>query len=165
MAEVVRLAALRDVERIEDIESLADAMLAGLLDLDEPFEAEEALVRLSMPGFVLVAERDDVVIGFAHVVTDGDDAHLEQLAVDPAHVRSGIGRCLVAAVAEQARGRGARSLTVRAFADVGASGEFHRAVGFVDATPQSAFHHEIVTAEIGLGLDDLSPRIWLALPL
>lgn len=159
---VVRFAAVRDVARIEDIESAADEVLATLLGLDEPFEAEEAIVRLTMPGFLLVAERDERVIGFVHVVTDDADAQLEQLAVDPAHARTGVGRALVDAAAAQAANRGSTSLTVRTFSDVGASPRFHHAVGFAEVEPRTTFHRDIVAAEVEMGLDDLGPRIWLA---
>lgn len=162
---VIRLASAADAEGIEAVEAHADAALAALLHLDDEFEPEEALVRLGMPGFLLVAETDGEIVGFAHIVEDGRDALLEQLAVHPRHVRCGIGRALVAASADQARARGSVGLAVRTFDDVGASSAFHRACGFRPAQPRSAFHQEIIDAELDMGLDDLAPRSWFELPL
>lgn len=162
---VIRLAGTHDVDAIERIEASADAVLAGLLDLDAPFEAESALVRLEMPGFVLVAERDDVLVGFAHVVTDDADeasgAMLEQLAVAPEHARSGIGRALVEAASAQAATRDVPSLSVTTFDGVGASPAFHTAVGFSPSAPRTAFELEIEAAEVELGFPALAPRLWL----
>ncbi len=51
---------------------------------------------LDQPGRVtLVAEEDDVVVGFAIVDDRGDHAWLEDLWVEPALQRQGIGRRLV----------------------------------------------------------------------
>lgn len=164
---VIRLAGADDVDAIERIELAADVVLGSLLGLDAPFEAESALVRLEMPGFVLVAERGGEVVGFAHVVTDDADtasgAMLEQLAVAQAHTRSGIGRALVEAASAQTAARNVRSLNVTTFDGVGASPAFHAAVGFTPSAPRTAFEHDIEAAEIELGFPSLAPRLWLRL--
>jgi len=64
-------------------------------------------------GGVFVAERDDVVAGFAVVVTRPDgDAELDALFVEPQLWKRGIGRHLVEHAAAVARQRGATSLHV-----------------------------------------------------
>jgi len=63
------------------------------------------------PGsVVLVAEVDGALAGFAMVVDRGEVAWLEDLWVDPAHQRSGIGAALVAAVCGLGRSWGSAAV-------------------------------------------------------
>jgi ribosomal protein S18 acetylase RimI-like enzyme len=89
------------------------------------------------PGDVLVAEVDGVVVGYAklsqsiafpqhdHVLT------LNGLAVDPQRQRIGAGRRLVEAAIEEARGRGARKLSLRVLGSNTSARLLYEACGFV----------------------------------
>lgn len=57
-----------------------------------------------------VARRDQVLVGFAHVVLDGTDCKLDKLYVHPASQRQGIGTTLLHAVRNWARRQQARRL-------------------------------------------------------
>ena len=60
-------------------------------------------------GDVFVAQRDDVILGFAAILMRPDgDADLDALFVDPALWRRGVGRLLVEHCATVARDRGWR---------------------------------------------------------
>ena len=54
-----------------------------------------------------VAERDTIVVGLAQVKVTGTDANLLKLFVEPAQLRSGVGRLLFQWAAAKARGLGA----------------------------------------------------------
>lgn len=73
--------------------------------------------------FVQVAEAEDgAVAGFALVslrpelLSHEPSSHLEAIAVAPGFERRGIGRMLLAAAEEEARARGAESMTLHVFA-------------------------------------------------
>lgn len=65
---------------------------------------------------------------FADVV-DGN-GHVEQVSVDPAYARRGIGRALLEHVAEWAHGRGAQALTLTTFTEVAWNGPYYKRCGF-----------------------------------
>jgi len=85
---------------------------------------------------VLVAERDDVLLGFAIVTPAGSmPSHehvqvLNGLAVVPARQGAGIGRLLVEAAVDRARVRGARKLTLRVLANNVRARRLYESYGF-----------------------------------
>ncbi len=81
------------------------------------------------PGTCVVAEIDGAPAGFATVLPRPDgEAELDGLFVHPTRQRLGLGRTLIAGVAELARAMGASTLHVIANEDALA---FYHAVGFV----------------------------------
>jgi aminoglycoside 6'-N-acetyltransferase I len=106
--------------------------------------AEAALVLAgaapgTLPLTVLVAEVEGEVVGFAQVGlrshADGcDTAHpvgfLEGWYVRPAHQRRGIGRALVRAAEEWARGHGCREMASDTWLESEESQAAHAALGF-----------------------------------
>lgn len=60
----------------------------------------------------LVAVLDGSVVGFAGSMYVEDEAHVMNIAVDPAARRHGIGRALFAGLVSEATGHGARHLTL-----------------------------------------------------
>lgn len=79
---------------------------------------------------VQVAERDGVLTGVAQISVDGAQADLEKLFVEPAVLRSGVGRALFEWAAAAARARGATSLIIDADPD---AAPFYRRMGARDA--------------------------------
>ncbi len=64
-------------------------------------------------GHVLVAQRDDAIVGFAAVLPRPDgDAELDALFVEPSLWKRGVGRLLVEGCADAGRARGSRILHV-----------------------------------------------------
>ncbi|MDC7122023.1 GNAT family N-acetyltransferase [Cellulomonas fimi] len=94
-------------------------------------------MRASASACVLVAEHDGRVVGLAvaheHVAlnADGPVVWLEEIVVDEAVRRGGVGRALVASVEAWAQAQGARHValaTRRAIA-------FYRALGYTETAP------------------------------
>lgn len=82
-------------------------------------------------GHVRVAEREGVVVGFAVLLEcSGEACELDGLFVEPARMRGGVGRRLVADARRLARERGAQQIDVVANPQAVA---FYEAVGFVAA--------------------------------
>jgi GNAT superfamily N-acetyltransferase len=153
-----------------------------------PDSARSGSSRAAEPGVVLVAVVDggtarpdgtrhettdadgapvERVVGFAHVLEveqhssdeDPPEAHLEQLAVLPAHGRRGIGRSLVEAACTWAAARGHARISLRTYADVPWNAPFYARCGFRasdDDAPggalDTAFQRGLVAAEREAGL-------------
>ncbi len=98
-------------------------------------------------GRTHVAEEDGSVVGFATWAETAGTIELEDLFVDPGHMRRGIASALVSRIAEILRARGAERLEVTANPHALA---FYRAVGFI----------ECCTAETDFGA---APRMVLTL--
>jgi GNAT superfamily N-acetyltransferase len=90
--------------------------------------------RLAMD--VLVAEEDGKVVGFLALsfvpVLSGLRALIDDLAVDPAYQRRGIGAALVEAAVQRADRRGATHLLVDTSRGDPDTRDFYRACGFAD---------------------------------
>jgi GNAT superfamily N-acetyltransferase len=71
-----------------------------------------------------VAERDSTVVGLAQVKVTGTDADLLKLFVEPALLRSGVGRLLFEWATAKARGLGAARMIIEA--DPGAAAFYER---------------------------------------
>jgi GNAT superfamily N-acetyltransferase len=71
-----------------------------------------------------VAERDTTVVGLVQVKVTGTDADLLKLFVEPAQIRSGVGRLLFGWAAARARGLGAVRMIIEA--DPGAAPFYER---------------------------------------
>lgn len=74
--------------------------------------AGEAFRALGMDE---IADDLDRPVGYILVELIGDDAHIEQLSVNPDHARKGLGAGLIDAVALWATGEGIRALTLTTF--------------------------------------------------
>ncbi len=152
----VRLGTVDDVPSLMRIEREAATRFveAGL-------PGAVALPCLAAEDFedVLVAE-DGVVIGFAVVSTCDEDLHLDELDVSPSHAGRGVGRLLLRAVAELARGRGCRRVTLTTFRDVPFNAPFYARVGFVEA--HDARLDALLEDEVARGIA-IAPRVAMEL--
>ena len=71
-----------------------------------------------------------MLVGFILVnIVDGA-AHIDQVSVDPAHARAGIGRRLIEAVEAWARAAGWPALTLTTFVDVPWNAPYYERLGF-----------------------------------
>jgi N-acetylglutamate synthase-like GNAT family acetyltransferase len=61
---------------------------------------------------VTVAEQDGVVVGFARLAGEAPTGELAELFIEPAAVRRGVGRQLLVAAMDTARGLGMTELTI-----------------------------------------------------
>lgn len=160
---ILRYAAPFDVAEIEAVEESADRMLVEHLAPPAWPGIESAESRLSMPGFLLVADTGEHLVGFVHVIEFGDSAHLEQLSVVPEYGRQGVGTELLTAAIDNATARGHSRLTLRTFRDVPWNAPFYARHGFAPSEPATDFHRELVDIERDLGLEQAGPRIQMTL--
>jgi ribosomal protein S18 acetylase RimI-like enzyme len=121
----IRRARRDDIPALSRIEDAAFAV-----DRISPRSFREFVEKRS--ARLLVAERDGLVVGYALVLYRAGTAvaRLYSLAVDPALGGSGIGRCLVEAAAEDARGRGALFLRLEVRPDNAAAIRLYERLGF-----------------------------------
>ena len=154
---VIRPGKAREWPAIDAIETAADALFDGVVDLPE---GAPRSAQLSVPGFVLVAESQGRPVGFAHVLDFDGRFHLEQLSVHPDAQRQGVGAALLVAAENAVRDRGASVVTLRTFAEVPWNAPFYRRHGYADAELPVALRH-LLEVESGLGLT-ASARVTLA---
>ena len=171
-AHLVRRARARDLAALAAVQDASTALLAahvgdvGGTPLGPP--APPGRARTEQPGFLLVAAAgaggEGAVVGFAHVlVLDPADprAHLEQLSVDPAHGRGGIGTALVlAALGESARD-GLPTLSLCTFRDVAFNAPLYARLGFAEPSPLRHYQRDLRHRERRAGLDRLGERVVL----
>jgi GNAT superfamily N-acetyltransferase len=151
-----RTADRRELEQLRVIERRAGALFVdvGLPEIaaDEPPDASE--LRAAEALLVAVDAHDEPV-GYARVELVDGHAHLEQLSVDPASGRQGIGGRLLDAVASWAAARGDDQVTLTTFIDVPFNAPYYVERGFAvvpepDRPPGLA---AVVAAEAAHGLD------------
>ena len=119
---------------------------------DEPPSAD----HLASGAALYVATDDaDQPVGYALVDLVDGHAHLEQISVVPEHGRRGIGQALVQAVADWARARGDREVTLTTFRDVAFNAPFYARHGFVVLNDEDLTEglRTVVAKEAADGLD------------
>ena len=156
----IRTAAPGDLAGLPAIEAAADRMLEASLGLPLP-NAEPAGVAETL--FILVAGTP--AVGFARVDEVDGQAHLEQLSVHPDSAGQGIGRALVAAALQLARGRGYESMTLCTFSGVPFNGPFYASCGFSPVPHPAGELAALRSHEARLGLDALGPRVAMRIRL
>lgn len=158
---MVRMIEAEDEPAIASIEAAADQLLVQMFGPELFSDVTPGADRVADPGFVLVAGRP--CVGFAQVLEEGGTAHLQQLAVDPAHGRQGLGTALVEACCEQARQRGYRELSLTTFRDVRYNAPWYARLGFVTIDEPDGVVARHVKQEQPYGR--LAPRVAMRRPL
>ena len=96
----------------------------------------------------LAARLDGVVVGHAVTSCAGDVAELQRIAVDPSCRRRGIASSLLAAVVEQASGRGCDRLLLEVREDNAGALAFYTARGFVEVDRRPRYYRDGATAVV-----------------
>jgi GNAT superfamily N-acetyltransferase len=145
-----------ELERLRDVERRAGELFieAGMPEIaaDDPPSIDE----LRCAAALLVAVRaDDQPVGYARIEVVDGHAHLEQLSVDPAVGRQGIGSRLLDAVAAWASERGDDEVTLTTFREVAFNAPYYRRRGFevVEPADRPPGLAALVAAEAAHGLD------------
>jgi GNAT superfamily N-acetyltransferase len=127
----IRPAAAGDLVGLPDLELRSDRLFEtmGIGPLPAPGSIED----LALAMVVLVA--GDPPQGFARIDELAGGAHLEQLSVDPDHMRRGVGRALVRAACTWAGQQGYDELTLATYRDVAWNGPFYASEGFSEWGP------------------------------
>ena len=158
---VVRRAEPEELAGLVAIEAAADRLFATIgFDLEPGPSTLDGLRRARV---VLVAGRPPV--GFAAMEEVDGSAHLEQLAVDPAHGRRGIGAALLAAGCQWAARSGYPTVTLVTYADVAWNGPFHARHGFRPTEALGPELAELRANDRRNGLDELGRRQVMVLRL
>ncbi|MCW3817551.1 GNAT family N-acetyltransferase [Micromonospora sp. DR5-3] len=157
--ERTRIARADELTEVQRIEVASGALFReiGMADVaDMPPLPLDVLTDRQRAGRVWVAvDGDNRPVAFAVVDLVDGGAHVQQLSVDPAYARRGIGRGLLDDVAGWAAARGLPALTLTTFRSVPWNGPYYARCGFreltgAEVTPGLA---ELLAAEAALGLD------------
>jgi GNAT superfamily N-acetyltransferase len=130
----IRLARPDDLSALPDIEREAAARFA-------PYGLAEMLATILTPieslreGVMIdrlwvAADEADHPVGFALACVVGDNAHLDELDVHPAHGRRGLGTALVEAVCNWAKASGYRAITLTTLRHIPWNAPWYQRLGF-----------------------------------
>ncbi len=120
---------------------MTQADLPGVLELEDALFAEEAWSRRMLAGeleqqpesrYYLVAEQDGAMIGYAGLLTAGEQADVLTIAVAAARWGHGVGSGLLAALLAQARRRGCREVFLEVRADNARAQRLYKWWGFTE---------------------------------
>jgi ribosomal protein S18 acetylase RimI-like enzyme len=109
--------------------ALWDEARSGHASIADRVEDVERLIADS-PAALLVAERNDEIVGALIAAWDGWRGNMYRLAVREDARRQGIGSALIRAGEDYLRGRGARRVTALVAYDDEAAGGFWDAAGY-----------------------------------
>jgi ribosomal-protein-alanine N-acetyltransferase len=134
---VSRPATVADLDAVVGLEALtqgADAWSEGLVSDG---------IAGSLPTVsYLVAEQDDVVVGYAVASYAGDIAELQRIGVAPGSRRQGIASALLSAVVAHAPTTGADRMLLEVRADNRGALAFYAAHGFVEIDRRPRYYRD-----------------------
>lgn len=155
-SRIARADELTEVQRIE-VASGAPFREIGMTEVaDMPPMPLDALAERQRAGQVWVTvDARDRPVAFAVLDMVDGCAHVQQLSVDPAHARRGIGGRLLDRVAGWAAGRRLPALTLTTFRSVPFNGPYYARLGFRELTGEEVTPGlaALLAAEAALGLD------------
>lgn len=153
IAAVAELPLLRDIERVAG-QLFAEAGMPEIAAYDPLPIAELAEAREAGHLWVAADDADTPVAYLVAAIVDGN-LHIEQVSVHPDHARRGIGRGLLAHVAEQASAQSLPALTLTTFLDVPWNAPYYRRCGFraLTSAEETPGLRAIRAREAALGLD------------
>ncbi len=155
----IRSAAAGELPLLQDIERAAGAPFRELsmteIAEDEP-PTSQVLERYRRAGRLWVAA-DDEDRPVAYLMGEPVDGafHVEQVSVHPGAARRGVGRTLLAYVADRAREKGLSGLTLTTFTTVPWNAPYYTRLGFrvLDEARLTPGLRQIRTHEASIGLD------------
>ena len=159
----IRPARAADLPALQGVERAAGAPFRVLgmhaVADDEPPPLEH-LAEYQRADRAWVAEERGQVVGYLLVDVLAGAAHVEQVSVDPAHARRGIGRALIGTAERWAREHGLSSMTLTSFEHVPWNAPYYARLGFVVLLDgeQSSEIAAMRQAEADRGLD-VWPRV------
>jgi GNAT superfamily N-acetyltransferase len=154
----IRLARFDDLSVLPGIERAANTLFANyglgeqLSDILTPIESLRDGVQADR--LWVAADEFDRPVGFALAGVVGDNAHLDELDVHPAHGRRGLGALLVEAVCEWARALGHHTITLTTLRHIPWNAPWYERLGFrvLEDSVLSPALRDLLQAEIQRGL-------------
>lgn len=130
----IRPLAPEELTAAQEIERAAGRVFADVgmpeIAADEPLPAGE-LDRYRRAGLAwAAADADDEPVGYLLAEPVDGALHVEQVSVDPAAARRGVGRALLEHAATHAAAAGLAALTLTTFAEVPWNAPYYRRCGF-----------------------------------
>ena len=165
----VRPATAADSRRLIEIESTAgQAFRALAMDAiadDDPGSVPE-LDAYAAAGRSWVATEDDRPIAYLIADLVDGNLHIEQVTVDPAYARRGVGAALIAHADAYAARTGRPALTLTTFTDVPWNAPYYERLGFRRMAPSEITPElqAVCAAEAQHGLDRW-PRVCMIRPV
>jgi GNAT superfamily N-acetyltransferase len=159
----IRLADTDDLPALPAIERAAGQQFVelGLAYLENITLPMEILIEAQRDGHVwVITTMSGEIVGFAVVLVDKDHLHLEEIDIEPAHGRQGLGRKLIRAICNWAGTRGIKTMSLSTFRDILWNAPYYERLGF-RIVPESELTEDLVgirEAEGRVGLP-LSQRV------
>ncbi len=124
-----------DIPRVIEVDKAAGTLFdpTGLLSEDALADhvPEEVLISaIRQDQLDVVRMEDGLTVGFTLVSHRGKGLYLDQISVDPAHGRKGIGRALMDHVIRKAVDNGFPEVTLSTFRDLAWNAPFYASIGF-----------------------------------
>ncbi|MDK1359284.1 GNAT family N-acetyltransferase [Arthrobacter sp. zg-Y1219] len=166
---VIREAGAEDLALLPALEAASDSLLAGMAGVRDsgpgadPLPPPGSAADLASALHLLVAGTPPV--GFARLEEVDGQAHLEQLSVHPDTAGAGLGRALVSAALEWAKGQGYTSMTLCTFAGVPFNAPFYASCGFGTVAEPGGELQALREHEKEIGLDALGERVAMRIEL
>lgn len=154
----IRPARPTDLASLAAIESAAGQIFHGI-DMHDVADDEgptpETFEAALAAGRLWVAVHEGHPVGYVLARHLDDQAHLEQLSVDPDHGRRGLGTALVGVVVEWGSTLGGHDVTLSTFRDVAWNRPYYERLGFevVDDASLSPALQAVRAHEAAEGLD------------
>jgi ribosomal-protein-alanine N-acetyltransferase len=126
-------ATLATVRSLHWSDLIAVQELERALFVHDPWSAEtfwSELAHVPRTRCYIVAESEGAILGYAGVMTVGDDADVQTIAVDPDAQGRGIGRLLLRSLLRTARERGCRQVFLEVRSDNAAALALYEREGF-----------------------------------
>lgn len=98
--------------------------------LDDHVPRDAFAARIDSHDAFAIRDETGAPLGFTITSPRKRSLYLDQISVDPAHGRKGLGRMLVAHVLGDAKHRGFRHVTLSTFRDLPWNGPFYASCGF-----------------------------------
>jgi ribosomal-protein-alanine N-acetyltransferase len=137
------------------IEPMRRRHLKGVMAIEEQvyprpwtqgvFVSEMEQVRRGQREY-LVASAGSRVVGYGGLMLLPEEAHITNIAVDPAEQRRGVGRRLMVALSRAARANGAESMSLEVRVSNVAAQEMYRAFGYVPAGVRQKYYENVEDA-------------------
>lgn len=135
----LRAARVAEVPRLREIEVLAGEAFRALgMDLvadDPPPDAAEYERLVDGGRAWVVTDEADLAVAYSVAEEVDGRAHVEQVSVDPAHARQGLGRDLVEEIARWGVAQGLAEASLRTFRDVPWNAPYYERLGFRVLSP------------------------------
>jgi len=164
----LRAATADDIPLLQRLEVMAGLQFADIgleaVAADEP-PTVDALIGHISSGTAWVAELSGHIVGYAVASIVDDEAHLDQVSVDPSMRGRSIGKALIDEVAQWGRVHGLDSLTLTTFADVPWNAPYYARLGFAALAAHDMGPELTAVREREAKLDELAPRTAMRLRL